>query len=236
MNAPLSARQKAVLALLAGGLMLLATRVLPVRALLLAATTRIAELGPWAPAAFVLLYVLASVCFVPGSLLTLGAGAVFGLARGFSIVWVGATLGAAAAFLLGRYAARDWIAAKVEKEPRFRALDRGVAREGFKIVLLTRLSPVFPFTLLNYAFGLTGVTAAQYLAGSAIGMVPGTLLYVYLGSLAGSLVGLQGGPASRSPYRWAVLALGLAATAAVAWYAARIAKQALSEGEKGPGS
>jgi len=95
--------------------------------------------------------VAATVLFLPGSILTLGAGVVFGVVKGALIVSVSATLGATATFLVGRYVARDAIARKIDGNPRFKAIDQAVAREGWKIVGLTRLSPVFPFNLLNYA-------------------------------------------------------------------------------------
>src|SRR5207302_6285236 len=98
---------------------------------------------------------------------------------------IGATLGATAAFLVGRYLARDWVAHRIEANQKFKAIDQAVGREGGKIVLLTRLSPIFPFNLLNYAFGVTQVTLRSYFLASAVGMIPGTILYVYIGSVAG---------------------------------------------------
>jgi len=136
--------------------------------------------------AFIAIYIIATVAFLPGSILTLGAGIVFGVLLGAVYVFIGATLGAIAAFLVGRYLARGWISKKIEGNQKFAAIDKAVAREGFKIVLLTRLSPVFPFNLLNYAFGITGVSLKDYVLGS-IGMIPGTVMYVYIGSLAGDL-------------------------------------------------
>src|SRR5206468_3640015 len=124
-------------------------RYLDAPALFRKALDGVAGLGAVGLLLFVLLYVAAAVLFLPGSVLTLGAGAVFGLARGVGLVWIGATLGATAAFLVGRYLARDWVARRIDGNPRFRAIDEAVAREGWKIVLLTRLSPVFPFNLLN---------------------------------------------------------------------------------------
>jgi uncharacterized membrane protein YdjX (TVP38/TMEM64 family) len=109
----------------------------------------IGKFGPWGPVISVGLYVVATVLFVPGSVLTLGAGAVFGVELGSVCVAISATLGATAAFLVGRYLARDAIARKIEKNEQLATIDRAVADEGWKIVLLTRLSPVFPFTLLN---------------------------------------------------------------------------------------
>jgi uncharacterized membrane protein YdjX (TVP38/TMEM64 family) len=186
----------------------------------------IAGLGAWGPVLFVLLYVAATVLFLPGSILTLGAGVVFGLARGAVIVSISATLGATAAFLVGRYVARDWVAGKIEGNPKFKAIDEAVASEGWKIVGLTRLSPVFPFNLLNYAFGLTRVSLSHYVIASWIGMMPGTVMYVYLGSVAGSLAGAGG--TSRTPAEWALYAVGLAATIGVTVYVTGLARRALA--------
>jgi uncharacterized membrane protein YdjX (TVP38/TMEM64 family) len=186
-------------------------------------------LGAWGPILFILIYIVACVLFVPGSLLTLGGGFLFGLKLGFICVSVGATLGAVCAFLVGRHFARGWVAGKVERNEKFKAVDDAVAREGWKIVLLTRLSPVFPFNLMNYAFGITRVSLRGYFLASWIGMMPGALLYVYLGSLAGSLTALNGARHDRTPAEWALYAIGLAATIAVTIFVTRIAKKALAE-------
>ncbi|MBI4345460.1 MAG: TVP38/TMEM64 family protein [Elusimicrobia bacterium] len=188
----------------------------------------VAELGPWGPAAFVGLYVLATVCMVPGSLLTLGAGAVFGLARGSVIVSVAATLGAAAAFLVGRYLARGRVARRLETDPRLRRIDGAIRAGGWWIVLLLRLSPVFPFNVLNYALSVTDVRLTHYVAASWLGMLPGTVLYVYIGSAAGGLAGLGGGRA-RTPAEWALFAVGLVATAAVTVYLTRAARRSIDK-------
>jgi uncharacterized membrane protein YdjX (TVP38/TMEM64 family) len=184
-------------------------------------------LGFWGPVVFILGYAVAAVAFVPGSLLTLAAGAIFGLAKGTVYTLIGATLGAAAAFLVARYVARQRIERKIAGNAKFAAIDKAVGREGFKIVALLRLSPVFPFNLLNYALGLTKVTFLQYLAAS-IAMLPGTLLYVYYGKAAGSLAALAGGAKTeKGPGSWLVLGLGLAATIAVTAYVTRLAGRAL---------
>ena len=133
----------------------------------------VAGLGPTGVIAFVVIYILACVFMLPGSVLTLGAGAVFGVVKGSVIVSVAATLGATAAFLVGRYFARDRVAKMIEGNARFRAIDEAVGREGWKIVGLTRLSPVFPFNLLNYAYGITKVSLRDYFLASWIGMLPG---------------------------------------------------------------
>jgi uncharacterized membrane protein YdjX (TVP38/TMEM64 family) len=144
-------------------------------------------------------------------------------------VSIAATLGATLAFLIGRYFARQWVAARLANYPKFRAIDEAVAQEGWKIVALTRLSPVFPFNLLNYGFGLTKVGLRDYVLASWAGTLPGTILYVYLGSLAGDLTRVATGGAQRSPAEWALYAVGLLATIAVAVYVTRISTRALKQ-------
>jgi uncharacterized membrane protein YdjX (TVP38/TMEM64 family) len=185
--------------------------------------------GAWGPIAFIAGYVVASIAFIPGSVLTLAAGAIFGVARGTAIVFVGAVLGSSAAFLIARYAARGAIERKVAGDPRFAAVDRAIAREGRRIVLLLRLSPVFPFNVLNYGLGLTRVRYLDYLIAS-VGMLPGTLLYVYTGKVAGDVAAAAAGasPARGAGY-WIVLGLGLAATVAVTALVTRTARRALAE-------
>jgi uncharacterized membrane protein YdjX (TVP38/TMEM64 family) len=156
-----------------GVAIVLAVKFFHVQDLLKSALDWIGKLGPWGPVIFVGIYIVATVFFIPGSVLTLGAGAVFGVGLGSVCVSISATLGATAAFLVGRYLARDAIARKIEKNEKFAAIDRAVADEGWKIVFLTRLSPVFPFTLLNYAFGLTRVSlVCFFLLSQTVGIVP----------------------------------------------------------------
>ncbi len=186
-------------------------------------------LGVWGPVVFILGYAVAAVAFIPGSLLTLAAGAIFGLAKGTVYSLIGATLGACAAFLVARYGARGAIERRIADNARFAAIDRAVGSEGFKIVALLRLSPVFPFNLLNYALGLTKVSFWQYAAAS-IAMLPGTLLYVYYGKAAGSLAALAGGAKTeKGPGSWVVLGLGLVATIAVTAFVTRLAGKALRQ-------
>jgi uncharacterized membrane protein YdjX (TVP38/TMEM64 family) len=186
-------------------------------------------IGPWGAVVFAAVYVPAAVLFVPGSLLTLVAGFVFGLAKGMVIVSLGSTAGAAAAFVLARHFAREWVGRRLASRPNLAAIGRAVEIEGFKIVLLTRLSPALPFNLLNYAFGLTAVSFKTYILASWIGMLPGTLMYVYLGSAAKSLATLLSGEAPQSAGRQALFALGLVATVAVAVIVTRTARRALKE-------
>jgi uncharacterized membrane protein YdjX (TVP38/TMEM64 family) len=187
--------------------------------------------GPVGPLIFFVLYVVACVFMLPGAILTIGAGAVFGVIHGSLLVSLSSTAGAAAAFLVGRYLARDMVARRVEKNATFRAVDEAVATEGWKIVGLLRLSPVFPFNLLNYTLGLTRVSLSSYVLASWIGMMPGTVMYVYLGSLAGSLaeLGVRAGAITRSPVEWGLYIVGLVATIAVTLVITRIARRALGQ-------
>jgi uncharacterized membrane protein YdjX (TVP38/TMEM64 family) len=197
--------------------------------LLLSALEWVNYLGTVGAIAFIGLYILATVAFLPGSLLTLGAGVVFGVGLGSLYVFIGATLGATAAFLVGRYLARGWVSQKIADNLKFRAIDEAVGREGFKIVLLTRLSPIFPFNLLNYAYGVTGVSLKDYVLAS-IGMIPGTIMYVYIGSLAGSIATLGTGTQPTNPgVQWTIRIIGFIATVAVTIYVTRIARKALAD-------
>jgi len=192
------------------------------------------DLGAWGPVVFIAGYVVACVAFLPGSLLTIAAGAIFGVPKGVAIVFVGASLGASAAFLIARYLARGAVERRIAGNPKFAAIDRAIGREGRKIVLLLRLSPVFPFNLLNYGLGLTQVRFTDYLLAMA-GLLPGTLLYVYSGKLAGDVAALAGGAAPpRSTGYYAVLGLGLCATLAVTVVIARAARRALAEATAQP--
>ena len=177
---------------------------------------------------FILIYIVATIAFFPGSVLTLGAGVVFGIGLGSIYVFIGATLGAIAAFLSGRYLARNWINKKIGDNPKFTAIDKAVAHEGFKIVLLTRLSPIFPFNFLNYAFGITGVSLKDY-AIASIGMLPGTIMYVYLGSLAGDLAQIGSENQSTATIKWIIRIVGLIATVSVTIYITHIARKALAQ-------
>ena len=186
-------------------------------------------LGIWGPVVFIAGYAGATVAFVPGSVLTLAAGAIFGLARGVAYVMTGATIGASLAFLVARYIARGAIDQRLQGNSRFAAIDRAVGREGRKIVFLLRLSPVFPFNLLNYALGLTNVRFVDYFV-ACLGMIPGSLLYIYYGKLAGDVAQLAGGAAvGRGPEYYAVILLGLVATVVVTTIVTRTARRALHE-------
>lgn len=186
-------------------------------------------LGVWGPLVFIAGYVLATVGFVPGLILTMAAGAIFGLAQGTLLVFIGSTLGATSAFLIARYLARDSIEKKLEGRPRFGAIDRAVAGEGLKVVFLLRLSPVFPYNLLNYGLGLTKVRLLDFVI-ACIGMLPGTFLYVYLGSAIGSIAAIAAGErGDADTAKIVLLVVGLAATAVVTVLVTRIARRALAK-------
>lgn len=205
--------------------------LLPLKQLVLAVLQWIDGLGVWGPVFLAGFYIVAPVLFLPGSIITLAAGALFGVTKGFLAVWVGANLGACAAFIVGRTLARDWIAGKVAANPKFAIVEEAIAREGFKIVLLLRLSPVFPFNLLNYALGLTRVSLANYALASLIGMIPGALMYVYLGSVAGSLAAVAAGKVEGGlavdVLKWA----GLAFTVIATLFVTSIARRSLAAAE-----
>lgn len=192
-------------------------------------TSWVESLGYWGPLVFIAGYAAATVAFIPGSLLTLAAGAIFGLAKGTAFVFIGATIGSALAFLVARYGARSAIEKRLDNHPKFAIVDRAVAREGLKIVFLLRLSPAFPYNLLNYALGLTSVRFVDYFVAS-LGMIPATFLYVFYGKALGSLAAVAGGAqVERGAGHWAVLAIGLLATLAVTTLVTRIARRALKQ-------
>lgn len=200
--------------------------------LLPALTARVQQLGSLAPLAFIAAYIVATVAFVPGSLLTLAAGAMFGVVRGTVFVLTGATLGAASAFLIARFAVRRLVERRLQSSPRFAALDAALEREGRKIAFLLRLSPIIPFNLLNYALGVSGVRFGDYLIASA-GMIPGTLLYVYYGKAVGDIAVLAAGTApQRGAGYYVVLAAGLAATLGVTAIITRAARRALAAAQR----
>lgn len=213
-------------------LLIVATRSAVVQDVLRSLLMRIQALGVWGPIAFIATYNLATVLFVPGSVLTLGGGAIFGWWWGTVYVFAASTLGATFAFLIGRYLCRDRVVKYMETHPKFKALDRAVHQEGLKIVFLTRLCPLFPFNLLNYALGITRVSLKDYVLGSS-GMIPGTVMYVYSGSLVGSMATIctieRSETLQAQIASWSINIISLLATCAVTVVISRIAKQALDE-------
>lgn len=201
------------------------------RAWIGSAAEQLKSAGPGGKAVFGLVYAAATVLFLPASVITLASGFAWGPLQGVLVVWPSATIGAVGAFLLGRTLLRDVVEARVSKDPRFQAIEGAVQRDGLQLVLLLRLSPLFPFNALNYALGLTSVSLRDYTLGTAIGILPGTALYVWIGSTVSDLAAVLSGTAAPTDTgdvgRWAWW-LGLLATVAVSVQAARIGRAALA--------
>ena len=190
-------------------------------------------LGAWGPLAFILVYAAAVVAFVPGALLTLAGGAIFDLFWGSIYVFTAAVVGSSSAFLVARYVARGAVEKRFGHNARFAALDRAIGDQGLKIMFLLRLSPAFPFNVMNYAIGLTRISFRDYVLAS-VGMIPGTILYVYYGKLVGDVAALASGAApERDASYYVVLGIGLAATIAVTALVTRVARRALREAGAG---
>jgi len=180
---------------------------LPVKAWVAAFNAWIEQRGAWGYLIFIAAYAVATVLFFPGSVLTIGAGLAFGLWRGFAVVSAGATLGASLAFLVARYFLRQRVQAAAKNHPKFAAMDEATGREGWKMVALLRLSPLLPFNLSNYLYGVTRIGFWPYVAASWAGMLPGTFLYVYLG--AAGREAASGHAAGR--WKWVLFGAGLVA-------------------------
>ena len=221
---------KLFLAVLALAALALIARRLGIQQWLQHTLAAIHDLGSWAPVAYILFYTVACIFAIPGSLLTLGGGFLFGVGFGILYVSIGATLGASSAFLVGRYLLRKWVVKKLGHNLRFQALDEAVAREGWKIVMLVRLCPIFPFPVTNYGFGITRIPLKEYVLASWAGMLPAMLVLVYIGSLAGSLANLGAGSGrTRTPLEWTFYAVGLVISIVVTIYITKIARRALDE-------
>jgi uncharacterized membrane protein YdjX (TVP38/TMEM64 family) len=196
--------------------------VLPVSAWLKSFNQWVASLGALGYVIFAAVYVVGTVVLAPGSPLSIAAGLVFS-GWGLPLVIVAATIGAGLAFLVARYIARERVARMTEHRPKFKAVDRAVTEEGWKVVLLLRLSPLVPFNLQNYFFGVTDIRFWHYLAATFVGIIPGAALYVYLGAI-GAAAGTRD---SGSVLKWFFFGLGLLATVVVTVLITRKAKAKL---------
>jgi uncharacterized membrane protein YdjX (TVP38/TMEM64 family) len=213
-----------LLVVLATGMLVFA----PINPYILEFAEWVRDQGVWGPMVLAAAYIPATVLLIPGSLLTLGAGFAFGVVRGTIAVSVGSSLGAATAFLVSRFLARSWVEERLTRNPKFQAIDRAVADQAFKIVLLTRLSPAIPFTLLNYLFGLTQVRFLDYLLASWIGMLPGTVMYAYLGSAMKTAADLAAGRVEGGLGPKILFLVGLGATFLGTLYVTRLARRAIT--------
>ena len=206
-----------VVAVLAAG------RLLPVAAWLAHLEEWVRAWGPWGAVAFGAIYVVAALAFVPGSVITLAAGAIFDVAWGTVVVSIASTTAAALAFLIARHLARARVERLARKDERFAAIDQAIREGGWKIVALLRLSPVVPFSLSNYLYGLTPVAFGPYVLASWAAMLPATVLYVSIGAAGRAAAG-----GSRSPAEWAFFAIGIAATLVVTVMITRQARRRLA--------
>jgi len=211
----------------------LVMKFLPVRDWLTNFNNWVGQMGVAGIVVFIIVYAVATVLLAPGSILTIGAGFAFGLWKGFLAVSAGATLGAALAFLVARFIARDKVDAIAQRNEKFRRIDKAIGEKGAKLIFLLRLSPVIPFNLSNYFYGLTSVKFWPYLFASWIGMIPGTFLYVYIG-VAGkaAVTTAAGGEAVKHGWQyWTFLGVGLGATVVVTIWVTKIARDALQKTE-----
>ncbi len=185
--------------------------------------------GVWAMPMFITLYVVAAIFGLPNIVLILAAGTLFGLTEGVVSASIADTLSIAVCFVIGQTVARRWITSVVHENSRFHRLDRAFAQQGWKIVLLTRLSPLLPSNILNYGFSLTQINFWQYLFFSWLGMLPVIFTYVYVGTFGANIIALDR-PAENLFFQ----ALGLAATLGVMIYTTRLAASALHQQETPP--
>jgi len=211
----------------------LAMRFLPIQQWLRSFNDWVGHMGAAGIFVFILVYAVATVLMAPGSILTIGAGFAFGLWKGFLAVSAGATLGAALAFLVARFIARDKVEAIARRNEKFREIDNAIGKQGAKLIFLLRLSPVIPFNLSNYFYGLTAVKFWPYVLASWIGMIPGTFLYVYIGTASKLAVSAAaGGEAVKHGWQyWTLISFGLAATVVVTIWVTKIARDALRRTE-----
>jgi uncharacterized membrane protein YdjX (TVP38/TMEM64 family) len=200
-----------------------AWRLLPVGAWLGALEERLSGMGIRGALIYAAVWILASLLFVPGSILTLGAGYLFGLAGGLAVVWLSAIVAATLGFGIARYVARNRVERLARSSRRFGAIDEAVGENDWKLVSLLRLSPLVPFSLSNYLYGLSAVRFGPYLAATAIASLPGLFFYAYLGA-AGKSLSERG---SLGPWEWTLLGVGIATTVATTVVVTRVAKREL---------
>ena len=209
----------------------LAAKLLPVEQWLRSFNDWVAQMGAAGIFIFIAVYAVATVLLAPGAILTIGAGFAFGLWKGFLAVSAGSTLGAALAFLVARFIAREKIEAMAKGSEKFRRIDNAIGEQGAKLVFLLRLSPVIPFNLSNYFYGLTAVKFWPYVLASWMGMMPGTFLYVYIGTAGRAAVSAAaGGEAMKHTWQyWTFIGVGFAATIVVTICVTKIARDALKK-------
>lgn len=176
---------------------------------------------------FIVAFVVASLISLPASVFAAAAGLIYGFGGGAAVALTGAICASTLGFLLARHVFRERVEAFARTHKKFAAIDYALGRQGWKIVGLLRLSPVMPLGISTYLFGVTSIKFWSYALASAIGVIPGTLMYVYLGAVG--RIGISGAKHQRSALEWALMFAGLLATIAVTLLVGRIAKNALSK-------
>ncbi|HZI65915.1 MAG TPA: VTT domain-containing protein [Thermoanaerobaculia bacterium] len=222
---------------LSGVFPFIAIALLPVGAIVVYLNAFFDRMGPLGLLVFEILYVVTAVLLGPAWLLALVAGLAFGLVKGILVVWVGATIAAALAFLIARYVARSRVEKLARKNENFEAVDRAIAKNGGKVVLLLRISPFFPYTIANYLYGLTAVRFVPYVISTALGILPMVAIYVSIGAAGRDAVEAAAGGGPGSTAEWIVFAAGVACTVVAAMIITRGAKRELAtiRFEKGSG-
>jgi uncharacterized membrane protein YdjX (TVP38/TMEM64 family) len=202
------------LILIVGALVLLAV-YLPLK-IWLTALFGWSELNPnLAVLAFFMLIIIGMVLMFPVSLQAMAAGLIFGLGKGFLVMWLGGLLGFTVAFLAGRGLARPWVERWVSRRPGFAVMEQAINQKGLIIVILARLAQVLPYNLLNYFFGLTSVNLKDYVLGSAVGMVPGIFMFVFIGTTATDIAAILSRELTLGDYELWIAGFGVLMVAAL---------------------
>ncbi|MDP3921070.1 MAG: TVP38/TMEM64 family protein [Candidatus Omnitrophota bacterium] len=186
------------------------------------------DFGPWGPVVFMGVYILTCIFFVPSFVFTFSAGILFGVLKGLAFSLLAHGIGSTAALLTGRYLARGWVERIYARNEKFELMDKTIEKKGWRVVLLARLTPIFPFLIGNYIIGLTRIPAFHYFLATVIGSIPSAAVYVYLGSITGSLAAMNAQGRQRTPLEWALLIGGMVAAIILVLYLRRIARNALS--------
>jgi uncharacterized membrane protein YdjX (TVP38/TMEM64 family) len=185
--------------------------------------------GAWGWALFIGLYALCCLLFIPGSILTVSAGAIYGFWFGSALVLMGNGLGSVLSLLITRLFLRKWVQKKINQHPKLKAIERAVAEDDWRLVFLTRLSPIMPFSLINYSLGVTRIPAWRFLVALELGAVPATLVYVYLGTLMGSLAEIGPDLKAHRPIEWIFQGAGILVAIGVTIYVTRLATNAINK-------
>ena len=203
--------------------------LLPVGRLVSKLDVLLDRMGPFAMIGFAVLYVVDALLLGPAWLFALVAGLAFGLVKGSLLVWASATVASGVAFLLARYFARHRIEKLAKRNEKYEAVDRAIRRHGWKVVLLLRISPILPYTISNYIYGLTAVDFAHYVIATAVGILPMVAVYVSIGAAGREAALAAAGGGDHSTVEFVVLGVGIVFTIAAAVLIARAARRELAQ-------